>query len=151
MPLIAADCDARGLRALEQKCSVKFTVAAFCSDHTAAGYFEKCCHADHFLHTNVCGEHVWLNMPVQKAHAFIKHYLACKAKAPLSTSACILVPATFKRASSRNRKLLKGMDLIMQVTGRDGLVSASCLLVTGTFTAMLKCLYFAWPHLSLMG
>lgn len=124
MPLAAADFSPHGLQDLEKRCGAKFTIAAHCSDQTAAGYFEKCCHAEHFLHQDVSGHHVWLNMPVKRASAYIKHYLSCKAKAPLSTSACILVPASFKRASSRNRRLLKGMQLLMQITERDDCVSA---------------------------
>ena len=100
-------------------------MAAYCNEHTAAEYSEKCCHADHVLHINVSGETVWLNMPVKKAPAYIEHYLSCKAQAPLSTSSCILVPAIVKRASSRNRRLLKGMELVMQVSEGDDFWSAS--------------------------
>ncbi len=88
-------------------------MAAFCSQHTATGCFEKCCNDDQFLAVNAAGHHVWLNMPEHLAESYILHYLECKKQAPQRTSACLLVPARF--SSSRQRRLLRGMQLIMQI------------------------------------
>jgi len=55
-------------------------------------------------------------MPEGSIAEHLEHYLQCKATAPHSTSACILVPARFR--TSYKRRLLKGMQLIMQTSLR---------------------------------
>ena len=88
----------------------QFTVDACCSDsgvnsHCSVFYSP----AKSFLHSDVCGQHVWLHPPVARVERFLKSYLKCKSRAPSSTSACVVVPA-FHSASLR--KLLKGMQLL---------------------------------------
>ena len=62
---------------------------------------------------DAAGHHVWLNMPEESIVFHLEHYLQCKATAPHTTSACVLVPSRF--ATSRRRRLLRGMQLIMQI------------------------------------
>lgn len=45
-----------------------------------------------FLRTDVAGEILWLNPPFRQAGAFLMHYLDCKAKAPQSTGALLVLP-----------------------------------------------------------
>lgn len=63
-----------------------------------------------FLTANVSGQHIWLNAPFRYLSEFIQHYLDNKARKPLTTSACILVPAWNK--DSPWRPLLQGMQLL---------------------------------------
>jgi len=113
-----------------------FTIASYCSEQTATGCFVRCCHNDEFLQTNSAGHHVWLNMPEGSIAEHLEHYLQCKATAPHSTSACILVPARFR--TSYKRRLLKGMQLIMQTSLRgvmwhvyyDSALGFSAIVVT---------------------
>ena len=65
------------------------------------------------MQLDVAGQHVWLNMPEDAIVLHMEHYLLCKATAPHSTSACVLVPSRF--SSSRDRRLLRGMHLVMQI------------------------------------
>lgn len=44
-----------------------------------------------FMETDVAGKHIWLNAPFAEMPAYLEHYLACKAKDPHHTSACIVV------------------------------------------------------------
>ena len=68
------------------------------------------------MHLDVAGHHTWLNMGEESIVFHLEHYLQCKATAPHTTSACVLVPSRFR--SSRNRRLLRGMHLIMQISLR---------------------------------
>lgn len=45
-----------------------------------------------FLREDVAGLNIWINPPFKQLRRFLLHYLKCKDKAPMSTSACILVP-----------------------------------------------------------
>ena len=63
-----------------------------------------------FLKIPCEGQHVWLDPPHNKIFVMINHYLECKAKAPQTTSACIVVPRWV--GGSPWRKLLKGMRLL---------------------------------------
>lgn len=42
--------------------------------------------------TDQRGHHTWLNPPISCLRLALQHHLACKARAPTSTSMCILVP-----------------------------------------------------------
>ena len=94
--------------------TAKFTMASYCCEHSDLGHFVRSCHDDEFMHTDAANHHVWLNMPEELIAEHLEHYLQCKALAPHTTSACILVPARFR--TSYKRRLLKGMQLIMQRT-----------------------------------
>ena len=71
------------------------------------------------MQTDTANHHVWLNMPEEYIADHLEHYLQCKAAALHNTSACVLVPARFR--TSYKRRLLKGMQLIMQrsISGVD--------------------------------
>ncbi len=99
--------------------TAKFTIASYCGEHNCTGYFARCCHDDEFMQTDSANHHVWLNMPEEYIADHLEHYLQCKATAPHCTSACVLVPARFR--TSYKRRLLKGMQLIMQrsISGVD--------------------------------
>jgi hypothetical protein len=45
-----------------------------------------------FMRTNVAGEHCWINPPYRQATAFLSHYLQCKAAAPDTTCALLVLP-----------------------------------------------------------
>lgn len=45
-----------------------------------------------FLKADVGGESVWLNVPFRQTGQYLRHYLECKAKAPESTCAVMVVP-----------------------------------------------------------
>ena len=45
-----------------------------------------------FLKTNVAGETCWINPPYRQAKTFLEHYLRCKASAPTTTAALIVLP-----------------------------------------------------------
>lgn len=76
----------------------------------------KCFSDREFLHADVAGEHVFLNMPCEDIEAYLRHYLRCKSKLPHSTSACILVPRWRYRSRYRARwgPLLKHMQLLKE-------------------------------------
>lgn len=59
-----------------------------------------------FLSADCSGHHIWLNPPFGAIEVFLKHYLQCKARAPATTSAGILVP---KWLNASYRHLLSGM------------------------------------------
>lgn len=72
----------------------QFTLdGAACNAHNAHAP-KFCTPTKSFLATNVEGEHVWLNPPfkTQIVSDFLQHYNECKARAPLTTSACVLLP-----------------------------------------------------------
>ena len=62
-----------------------------------------------FLQENVSGHHVCLNAPAAHVPEYIQHYMTCKAAAPYTTSACIIVP---KIAHRPWQFLLHGMRLL---------------------------------------
>ena len=106
--LIAADI------AVLEDMTAKFTLASYCSERTDTGCLMRCCHDDEFMHTDAADHHVWLNMPEELIAEHLEHYLQCKALAPHTTFACILVSARFR--TSYKRRLPKGTQLIMQRT-----------------------------------
>lgn len=63
-----------------------------------------------FAHKACEHQHVWLDPPARGLHTALSHYVACKAKAPEDTSACILVPR-YEGGSAWRRHLL-GMRLL---------------------------------------
>jgi hypothetical protein len=44
------------------------------------------------LNTNLNDDTVWLNPPFNEIDQYLDHYLACKARAPTTLLACILLP-----------------------------------------------------------
>lgn len=74
-----------------------------------------------FLHEDCAGHHVWLDPPENKLYVMLQHYVACKARCPESTSACILVPRW--RGGSAWRKLLSGMRLLHEYPAMQPLYS----------------------------
>jgi len=50
--------------------------------------------ATSFLDLELHNQHSLLELPATKFHAFMQHYYRCKARAPHTTSACIIVPGT---------------------------------------------------------
>ena len=107
----AVDLSYADMLILQQQ-TATFTLCSAVKDATALGCFERHYRGDEFLTVDCTGQHVWINAPESSTAEHIAHYLHCKQSAPFSTSACILVPARF--AMSRNRRLLRGMVLIMQ-------------------------------------
>ena len=75
----------------------------------------KWSHPSAFFASDCSGHTVWLNPPIHHAAHFVRHYQACKARAPHNTSACIVLP----RAKDWYRPaawaaLTKGMRLVRQ-------------------------------------
>ena len=60
------------------------------------------------MESDVAGKHIWLNAPFADMPAYLEHYLACKAKDPHHTSACIVVP----KGAAQLKKSLSGMELL---------------------------------------
>lgn len=52
---------------------------------------------DDFLSSSVAGQRCWINPPFRLAGQFLRHYLRCKAEAPESTSALLVLPYWPKR------------------------------------------------------
>ena len=71
-----------------------FDIDACCDDlHVNSHRVSHCSPSSSFLKRDMSGLHVWLHAPFACTEVFLKHYLQCKAKAPQTTSACIVVPA----------------------------------------------------------
>jgi hypothetical protein len=95
--------------AIEALLPHKFTFDACCNDsgdNAMCALFASPSHS--FLDTDVSGHNVWLNPPFAKIAMFVRHYLACNARSPENTSACILIPAW----KGKHRRLLQGMQLL---------------------------------------
>jgi Reverse transcriptase (RNA-dependent DNA polymerase)/RNase H-like domain found in reverse transcriptase/Integrase zinc binding domain/Chromo (CHRromatin Organisation MOdifier) domain len=67
--------------------------------------------ASKFLQQNCAGHHVWLNPAYKDLDACLKHYLHCKSKDPVNTSAAVLVP---KHPTAEWWPKIKGMQLIAE-------------------------------------
>ncbi len=78
-----------------------------CADSAAVAVSTEFCNAQEFLLKDCAGQHVWLDLPADMEHKVLQHYLACKEKAPATTSAVLVVPKHVKVAS-----LLSGMKLL---------------------------------------
>ena len=78
-----------------------------------------------FLDQNVAGHHVFLNPLASRLTDTIQHYLSCKAKDPLNTSACIAVPAWEHSSSLPWMSLLQGMQLLHEYKAGDKIAHAS--------------------------
>ena len=82
-----------------------------------------------FLEEDVSGHHVCLNPPAAHVSECVQHYLKCKAQAPFTTSACIVVPKCGDRPW---QFLLHGMKLLhVYSTGEkvgDGVNALPCPL-----------------------
>jgi len=63
-----------------------------------------------FENTDCCGQHTWLDPPPNRIESALAHYVACKKKDPMNTSACILVPRY--EGGSHWRRHLQGMRLL---------------------------------------
>ncbi len=50
--------------------------------------------ANSFLASDVSSQHVWLHPPVQLVEPMLEHMLYCWHKAPTTTSACVMIPAS---------------------------------------------------------
>lgn len=86
-----------------------FDIDACCDDFGVNSHcLSYCSPSSSFLKRDVSGLHVWLHAPFACIEVFLKHYLQCKAKAPQTTSACIVVPAW----QGKFRQLLGGMQLL---------------------------------------
>lgn len=108
-------------RELQDLSGRQFTLDACCNDNGSNALVSKyCSQANSFLETDVQGEHIWLNPPFNQLREFISHYLQCKAKAPHTTSACILVP----KWRGPHTRLLKRMQLIREFPVGTQLFSA---------------------------
>ena len=69
-----------------------------------------------FLQEDVAGQHVFLNPPASKLTDSIQHYLSCKAKDPMNTSACVVMPAW---RSDRWTSQIPGMQLLCEYKKGD--------------------------------
>ena len=86
-----------------------FDIDACCDDDGVNSHCASYCSpSSSFLKRDVSGQHVWMNVPTNRIELFIRHYLKCKARAPQSTSACVVVPCW----QGPWRKLLTGMRLL---------------------------------------
>lgn len=84
-----------------------FDIDACCDDEGANSHCASYCSpSSSFLKGDVSGQHVWMNVPTNRIELFIKHYLKCKARAPQTTSACVVVPCW----QGPWRRLLTGMS-----------------------------------------
>ena len=99
-----------------------FDVDACCDDDDGVNSHcvSYCSPSSSFLKGDVSGQHVWMNMPTSRIELFIKHYLKCKARAPQSTSACVVVPCW----QGPWRKLLTGMKLLKSYEQGSTLLTA---------------------------
>lgn len=105
---------------MQLRCGQPFDYDACCNEES--GCDSKCPgYGSHgsFLETDVAGKHIWLNAPFAEMPAYLDHYLACKAKDPHHTSACIVVP----KGAGHWKKSLSGMELLHEYS------KGECLLV----------------------
>ena len=94
---------------MQLRCGHDFDYDACCNYES--GCDSKCSgYSSHgsFLEAGCAGKHIWINAPFADMPAYIEHYLACKAKDPHHTSACIVVP----NSAGHWRKSLAGMELL---------------------------------------
>ena len=92
---------------VQQLLKLQFTLDAACDPSGLNAHCPKFCSpAQSFLQQDLAGETVWMNPPYSKIREFIKHYLACKSRAPTTTSAALLLPQWHSAAW---RALLEGM------------------------------------------
>ena len=75
---------------------------ALCPEH---------CSDQPFTQHDVRGHHVWLDAPFAGLHVLLDHYVARKAAAPLTTSACVLAP---KRGGPSIHPALSGMRVLCE-------------------------------------
>ena len=73
-----------------------------------------------FVSTNVAAKSVWIHPDKYDIVPSLQHYFSCKAEAPYSTSACILLPARPGQNTPWLR-LLKGMELLKVYYNHDRL------------------------------
>jgi len=70
-----------------------FTIDGCSSPDGANAHVERFYSKDNdFLAAEVGGETVWLNPPFRLAGKFIRHYLDCKERAPITTSCVMILP-----------------------------------------------------------
>ena len=88
--------------AIQQLLGVQFTLDAACDPAGLNAHCSRfCSSAKSCLKQDLAGETVWMNPPYSKISEFLKHYKACKARAPRTTSAALLLPQWH---SARSRK-----------------------------------------------
>lgn len=97
---------------------------------------------DSFLNKDCTGLHVWINAPFKKLDAILAHYVACKVKAPESTSACIVVPRW--TGGSSWRKHLHGMRLLHEYAPGTALFSTLASSALGPWPDKLACALQVW-------
>ena len=79
---------------LVQKSGLQPTVDCCCADDGSNALCEKYyCPSKSMLQADLQGECCWINPPFSHAAEFLRHYVACKAKAPNTTSALVMIPA----------------------------------------------------------
>lgn len=103
---------------LEQVVGCHFTVGSGRANTCNAVHASKCCDADTFMQTDLAGETVWLDPAPSRLYDMLKHYVECKAKAPATTSAVVLVPHS---KDGSHLHLLKGMQRLMVSCRRNSL------------------------------
>ena len=80
---------------------------------------------DDFLEASVDKQDVWLHPPPgQEKHA-IEHYILCRNKEPLHSSAIIIVPATGNGIAMPWTPLLKNMVLLRQYDKTDKVLTVN--------------------------
>ena len=87
---------------------------ALCDDY--------CSPNNSFLAKDCAGHQVWMNPPFhyKTAKAFLKHYLKCKATAPSTTSACIMLP---EHSANNMKDLLQTFQVIRRYPKLQATVS----------------------------
>ena len=97
---------------IQTRCGVDFSFDACCAnDGTDALCKAYCSLKTPFLESQVTGQHVWLDPPVDELIPFLMHYLHCKQQSCHDISACILVPHDLISQWSA-RGMLVGMQLL---------------------------------------
>lgn len=109
---------------IQTQLGVKFDFDACCSDdggNALCGAYASPSRS--FMRTDVAGRTCWINPPYcSDPTEFLKHYLACKQRAPTTTAACFVLPQTaWFRAPWR--QLLCGMTLLRQYPARAKVLS----------------------------
>ena len=104
--------DSLEFRSIEVLLDRKFTLDGCSCDGGANALVDSyCCPTDSFFNKDLCGEFTWINPPFNNLKAFLDHYLACKARSPSNTSACIVLPdwdGTDWNELVRHMKLIRG-------------------------------------------
>lgn len=98
---------------LQSALGFQFTLDGACNECGDNALVRRWCSPGQksFLNTDVSGERLWLNAPWEQLKQFLSHYLACKSKAPSTTSGCFIVPKWPGKAFT---KCLRGMHLIRE-------------------------------------